>query len=74
MLKLHDGIHLHQKQQNKKIKRGGAKVPRLSILGDGAHLRSKATKKKEEPNCAKTWQWCPLALGNNKTKRKKRES
>ncbi len=34
MLKLHDGVHLHQKQQNKKIKRGGIEAPHLSILGN----------------------------------------
>jgi hypothetical protein len=55
MLRLHDGIHLHQKQQNKKIKRGGTKVPYLSIFGDSPQLHPKATKKKGEPNYAKNW-------------------
>ncbi len=45
MLRLHDGVHLHQKQQNKQIKRRGAETPCLSILGDGAQLCPKATKK-----------------------------
>jgi hypothetical protein len=47
-MRIHDGVHLHQKQQNKKIKRGGAEAPPLSILGDGVQLRSEVTKKKKE--------------------------
>jgi hypothetical protein len=35
MLKFRDDIHLHQKQQNKKIKRRGVEAPHLSIFSDG---------------------------------------
>jgi hypothetical protein len=45
MLRLRDGVHLHQKQQNKKIKRRGVKIPCLSIFGDGAQLCPKVAKK-----------------------------
>jgi hypothetical protein len=31
ILRLCDGVHIHQKQQNKNIKRGGTKAPHLSI-------------------------------------------
>jgi hypothetical protein len=44
MLRLCDGIHLHQKQP-KKQKKGGTKVTHLSILGDGAYLHQKKKKK-----------------------------
>jgi hypothetical protein len=35
MLRFCDDIHLHQKQQTKKIKRGGAEALRLLIFSDG---------------------------------------
>jgi len=35
--RLCDGVHLHQKQYNKKIKRRGAEDPHLSIVGDGTN-------------------------------------
>jgi hypothetical protein len=73
MLRLCDGVLIHEKQQNKNIKRGGAEAPCLSILGDGAQVHPKTTKKTGEPNCAKTWQWRPPTPKNNKTKRKKKK-
>jgi len=36
MLKLSDGVHLHQNQQNKKRKEGEPKFPISSIFGDHA--------------------------------------
>jgi len=45
----------------------------LLIFGDGAQLHSKTTKKKGESNCAKSWQWRPLAPINNQKKRQKKK-
>jgi hypothetical protein len=51
MLRFHDGVHLHQKQQNKKIKKRRAEASLLLILGDGAQLRFEATKKRGAKLC-----------------------